>query len=72
MINPVYLDRFRETKKFYYITIEKGIILEFDKFDLIYIGIDTIFNVSDKKLSQIEYEGLNKLYRLGWIIWNID
>ena len=52
----------------YYIIIDKGIFLTFDSDTLEYTGINTIYNISDKTLVEKEREGLNKLYRLGWII----
>ena len=52
----------------YYISIANGIFLTFNTDTLEYVGVNTIYNVSEKTLVEKETEGLEKLYRLGWII----
>lgn len=67
-LNKIYLDRFKTMGHHYYFLINKGIFLTFDSDTLEYTGVHTIYNISEKTLVNEETEGLNKLYRLGWII----
>lgn len=67
-LNRIYLDRFKSMGNHYYFLINKGIFLTFDSESLEYTGLYSIFNISDKTLVNEETKGLNKLYKLGWII----
>lgn len=67
-LNRVYLDRFKTMGHHYYFLVSKGIFLTFDSETLEYSGLYSIYNISDKTLVKEETKGLEKLYRLGWII----
>ena len=67
-LNSNIIHRFKPMGHHYYIGVSNGIFLTFDSDTLEYTGINTIYNVSDKTLVEKETEGLEKLYRLGWII----
>lgn len=67
-LNTNYINRLKPIGYHYYFLVSKGIFLLFDVNTLEYEGIHTIFNISEKTLVEKETEGLNKLYKLGWII----
>ena len=67
-LNSNMIYRLKAMGHHYYITVANGIFLTFDSDTLEYTGINTIYNVSDKTLVEKETEGLNKLYKMGWII----
>lgn len=65
-INEVYLDRFKKRGSEYLFYVCNGVFLGFNS-NKQYIGLETIYNISNVKYVSLESKALNTLYRLGFI-----
>lgn len=66
-INPIYLDKFINTKYYYLYPVTKGVYLSFDKSTLDYIDVEFMFTpnyIVDKYV----LEKLNELYSISYLI----
>ena len=65
-INESYIDRFKKRGSEYLFYICRGIYLGFNS-NKQYMGLETIYNISNEKYVKLESDALNTLYRLGFI-----
>lgn len=66
-INPIYLDKFINSKYYYFYPVMKGVYLSFDKSTLEYIDVEFMFTpnyIVDKYV----LEKLNELYSISYLI----